>query len=76
VACVLHRTWGTVTGRAATAAVALGAILAFALFLPILSFRPVTSDAWRARIWFTSCPTGTLEGLPPSEPEPAGWCWA
>jgi dolichyl-phosphate-mannose--protein O-mannosyl transferase len=76
LALVAQRTWGSVTGRAGTAVVAVAAISAFVFFLPILSFRPLTPDAWRARIWFTDCPPGTLEGVPPSDPEPAGWCWA
>jgi dolichyl-phosphate-mannose-protein mannosyltransferase len=77
IARALQPAWRTTPGRVATAAVAGAAVAAFAFFLPILADRPITPEAWRSRMWFTACPPGTLEGVPPPTPDPgSGWCWA
>jgi dolichyl-phosphate-mannose-protein mannosyltransferase len=70
-------TWERVAGRVATALVAVAAVVAFIFFYPVLTFRALTPDGWRSRIWFTDCRAGVFEGTPPATAEPPpGWCWA
>lgn len=42
----------------------------FIYFMPLALDRPISEDAWRARIWFESCTKP--EGY---EGSPDGWCW-
>jgi dolichyl-phosphate-mannose--protein O-mannosyl transferase len=81
IAAVARRTWARVSGRAATAGVAVAALAAFVFFLPVWSFRPLGPDAWQARLWFTDCRPESLVGDPPRPQSetvtapPVGWCW-
>jgi dolichyl-phosphate-mannose--protein O-mannosyl transferase len=81
IARVALRTWSRLTGRAATAIVAAGAIGWLIFFLPVLTFRPLEPGAWNARIWFSDCRPEALRGEPPRPllshalPPPNGWCW-
>jgi dolichyl-phosphate-mannose--protein O-mannosyl transferase len=81
LAVASRRLWTRRAGRAVVAAGVAAAIASFAFFLPILSFQPLSADAWTARLWFTDCRPEALEGDPPvpqtreATPPPEGWCW-
>jgi len=74
-------TWGRVSGRAATGVVAVAAVVSFAFFLPVLTYRPLNADAWASRLWFRSCDPVLLQGDPPHPQSkvvtgpPKWWCW-
>ena len=81
LARVAQRTWDSVAGRAASAVVALAAVMALVFFLPVLTFRPLDGGDWASRLWFTACRPESVVGDPPRPQSstvtapPGGWCW-
>jgi dolichyl-phosphate-mannose--protein O-mannosyl transferase len=73
--------WRSWAGRSAVAAFAIASVVLLAFFFPLLTALPVSPDAWRARMWLTTCarPDAPTLELPDSEissgPAPDGWCW-
>jgi dolichyl-phosphate-mannose-protein mannosyltransferase len=74
-------------GKVASAAFAAGTLALLAFYYPLLTARPLTYEAWIARVGvFTNCGApgtaggGKLEGTrrlpaPRPWPPPPGWCW-
>lgn len=67
-------------GRAAAVGYVALAISLFAFFYPVLTARPLSGDAWLARMWFRDCRAEQFTTDPPHPlskpgPPPEGWCW-
>jgi dolichyl-phosphate-mannose--protein O-mannosyl transferase len=79
----VRRRWGAVAAAAYLAA----ALALFVFFYPVLTARPLTYDAWLARVgWFRDCGDPDVTGgrmtdgarvlpAPRPGPPPPGWCW-
>ena len=74
--------WPRLAGRAAVSLVAVAAVAWFAFYYPVLTARPLQTDAWNQRIVFRHCgqaATTTSDGVVPRLGRvvlpPEGWCW-
>jgi dolichyl-phosphate-mannose--protein O-mannosyl transferase len=76
IAAVVAISWGTIAGRAASAAYAVVVLATFGFYLPLLVALPMSPEGWRSHMLFTDCAGQTLPDDTTSEGDPPpGWCW-